>query len=106
MAGALEIMHARRVAAAKNQGGAPSNKAIRPTSQLPGLPIASSRFSSKGARAKAIEAKLVETDFAGVTPSGQQDRFTIEDVTAIVDAKAKAAKDADDLARETEGGAS
>lgn len=104
MAGALELMHAQR-RAAKNAGGAPENKATRPAAQLPGLPIASSRFSSKGARAKAIEAKLVETDFAGVTPSGQQDRFTIEDVSAIVDAKARAAKEADDLARERGAGA-
>lgn len=100
MAGALELMHSRRRAEAKNAGGAPENKATRPPSRVPGLPIASSRFSSKGARAKAIEAKLVESDFDGVTPTGQQDRFTIEDVTAIVDAKARAAKDADDLARE------
>jgi hypothetical protein len=94
MAGALEIMHAR-ARAAKNAGGAPSNKATKPTAQpqrLPGLPLASSRFSSKGARALAIEAKLVEADFAGRTPSGQQDRFTIEDVQTIADAKAKGAK--------------
>lgn len=97
MAGALEIMHShRRAEAAKNAGGAPSNKAKRPTSQtppkLPGLPLASSRFSSKGARALAVEAKLTAKDFDGRTPSGQQDRFTIEDVQAIADAKAKASK--------------
>lgn len=95
MAGALEIMHAR-ARAAKNAGGAPSNKAVRPAAQtpprLPGLPLASSRFSSKGARALAISAKLTADDFAGRTPSGQQDRFTIEDVQAIADAKAKGAK--------------
>ena len=105
MAGALELMHSLRRAERerKNQGGAPENKATRPPSRLPGLPIASSRFSSKGARAAAIAAKLVESDFAGAMPTGQQDRFTIEDVTAIVDAKTRAAAEAEELARETAG---
>ena len=102
MAGALEIVRAQRQAeqARKNAGGAPSNKVVRPTAQtpprLPGLPLASSRFSSKGARGFAIEAKLEAKDFEGITPSGQQDRYTIEDVQAI----AKAKRDAEEMARE------
>lgn len=96
MAGALEIMRAQRRAQreAKNAGGAPQNKSAPP--RLPGLPLASSRFSSKGARGLAIEAKLEASDFEGKAPSGQQDRFTIEDVQAIAKAKADAA----DMARE------
>lgn len=91
MAGALEIMHARARAEAaerKNAGGAPENKSASP--RLPGLALPSSRYSSKGARRLSIEAKLTEADFAGATPSGQQDRFTIEDVEKIVAAKRKA----------------
>lgn len=107
MAGALEIMHSRRRAeaiAAKNAGGPRENKASQPPARLPGLPIASSRFSSKGARGLAIEHKLAESDFAGVTPSGQQDRYTIEDVQGIVAAKAKAKAEADALAAEQAAG--
>lgn len=93
MAGALEIMrdHRRKEAAAqaaretKNAGGPSQNKgAPAAPPRLPGLALPSSRFSSKGARGLAIEHKLTEADFAGVATSGQQDRYTIEDVKAIV----------------------
>lgn len=93
MAGALEIMrdHRRKEHAAKlargetkNMGGPSENKGASAPPRLPGLALPSSRFSSKGARGLAIEAKLTEADFAGVPTSGQQDRYTIDDVKAVI----------------------
>lgn len=97
MAGALEIARDERrrnflakqaakdaaKAEAKNAGGPPENKG-NGTARVEGLALPSSRFSSKTARVLSVEAKLLETDFNGVTPSGQQDRYTIEDVKAII----------------------
>lgn len=92
MGAAREIMRAE-----KAMRGAPANKSKTPTSNKregtkrsavsANLPFGSSRFSSKGARLACEAAKLTAEDFKGVTPSGQQDRYTIEDVQSVIAAR-------------------
>lgn len=100
MAGALAYeAEQRRQAMAARQGISGGAKMARPTENKavtapprhPGLALPSSRFSSKGARGLAIEAKLTEDDFKGAPMSGQQDRYTIADVEAVIARKRKAA---------------
>lgn len=92
MAGAYEILRDRRRAAheAKNAGGPRENKNAPPP-RLPGLALPSSRFSSKGARRLAIENGLTEADFVGAPCTGEQDRYTIADMRAILERRAAAA---------------
>lgn len=99
MAGAYDMVREQRIRELAKSGRGPrENKNWRPASdkrravaapERPvGLALPTSRFSSKGARRLSIQAGLVEADFVGVPFSGQQERYTIADVEAIIARKA------------------